>query len=475
MRSQSGLRFRVSASGIAAFARLSGDVNPLHVDPAYAERTQFGGVIAHGMLVVLTALDRLAASGAEGFSRVQATFPAPVHPNDDLEVVLRESDGKRRAEVVTNGIVCVRLRLSGHATIKNPAPLAPARARSQVPRSDEVASLDTIRGSLNVAGDERELERLFPHLVAQLGSRPVMALALVSSVVGMECPGLRSLFAELDVSLDTDTADLQESLEFEVTNADVEKRYVSLRLRGGGITATVGAFVRPESPKQPSMALVNSRVLRGEFADERALVIGGSRGIGEVAAKTLAAGGANVCVTYRTARAEAERVAAEIESAGGRCVIAPYDVETGESSEFLAKDFTLIVYMASPRIFRRRTSGFDRTAFDEFCAAYVAGFASTVSKFREAAKAPIAVLYPSTVMLDEDPSMAAEYAAAKAAGEALCRALSAADKGLIIAIERLPRILTDQTNSVVSAPSADPVDVLLPAFRALRDKRKNAE
>ncbi len=36
---------------IAAFAKLSGDENPLHTDEAYAQSTQFGNVVAHGMLL----------------------------------------------------------------------------------------------------------------------------------------------------------------------------------------------------------------------------------------------------------------------------------------------------------------------------------------------------------------------------------------------------------------------------------------
>lgn len=35
---------------VQAFARLTGDVNPLHVDPNYAERTSAGGQVVHGML-----------------------------------------------------------------------------------------------------------------------------------------------------------------------------------------------------------------------------------------------------------------------------------------------------------------------------------------------------------------------------------------------------------------------------------------
>ena len=40
----------VSEADILAFARVSGDINPLHTDSDYAATTQFGERIAHGML-----------------------------------------------------------------------------------------------------------------------------------------------------------------------------------------------------------------------------------------------------------------------------------------------------------------------------------------------------------------------------------------------------------------------------------------
>lgn len=39
-----------SAAVVEAFAELSGDFNPVHLDEAYAKTTPFGGRIAHGML-----------------------------------------------------------------------------------------------------------------------------------------------------------------------------------------------------------------------------------------------------------------------------------------------------------------------------------------------------------------------------------------------------------------------------------------
>jgi 3-hydroxybutyryl-CoA dehydratase len=42
----------VTEADIAAYAAVSGDDNPVHLDESYAARTQFKGRIAHGMLAV---------------------------------------------------------------------------------------------------------------------------------------------------------------------------------------------------------------------------------------------------------------------------------------------------------------------------------------------------------------------------------------------------------------------------------------
>lgn len=40
----------ITQQAVAAYARLTDDFNPIHMDPAFAGKTAMGGVIAHGTL-----------------------------------------------------------------------------------------------------------------------------------------------------------------------------------------------------------------------------------------------------------------------------------------------------------------------------------------------------------------------------------------------------------------------------------------
>ena len=73
----------------------------------------------------------------------------------------------------------------------------------------------------------------------------------------------------------------------------------------------------------------------GALTDKVALVTGASRGIGAATAKALAAAGAHVVLTGRTAR-DLENVEEEIHAAGGTATIAPMDLTESDSIARLA-------------------------------------------------------------------------------------------------------------------------------------------
>lgn len=70
-----------------AFARLSGDDNPIHVDPAFAARTKFGRTVAHGMLLY-GMICGLLSQHFPGVVQVEQNlmFPAPTFTGEEMAI-----------------------------------------------------------------------------------------------------------------------------------------------------------------------------------------------------------------------------------------------------------------------------------------------------------------------------------------------------------------------------------------------------
>jgi 3-hydroxybutyryl-CoA dehydratase len=71
------------------FARVTGDTNPVHLDQAYAEKTQFKGKIAHGALSVgllSTVLGNILPGHGTIYLSHEIKFLAPVRIGDTLTV-----------------------------------------------------------------------------------------------------------------------------------------------------------------------------------------------------------------------------------------------------------------------------------------------------------------------------------------------------------------------------------------------------
>ncbi len=84
----------VTEEEIDAFARLSGDFHPLHMDEAYAAKTPFGTRIAHGLLILSIATGLLTRIGfvaetLEAFLGLEWKFRAPVRIGDAIRVRVR--------------------------------------------------------------------------------------------------------------------------------------------------------------------------------------------------------------------------------------------------------------------------------------------------------------------------------------------------------------------------------------------------
>ncbi len=75
----------VTQEQITAYAEASGDHNPIHLDPEFASTTQFGGIVAHGMLTLAFVCEMLTQAFGKSWletGRLKVRFKAAARPGD---------------------------------------------------------------------------------------------------------------------------------------------------------------------------------------------------------------------------------------------------------------------------------------------------------------------------------------------------------------------------------------------------------
>lgn len=458
-----------TAEDQAAFARLSGDYNPIHVDPVAARRMVAGGQVVHGIHQALIALEA-ALSHQRGRGRsvcvtsLKAIFKNPVLVGDTAGFYLArlgeegcEIECREQGKVFSN--ISIGWAEGTAARRRVPPALAPEGVMEL-----GYEELRGRSGSLRLGVDGGLANAMFPVTADVLGLLRIAEVLALSRLVGMHCPGLHSLFGDCAVTIGN--GDGEDRLQYRVASMDERFAKVVMEVNGPGVSGKLTAFFRPPPERQPDMADVSRLVTAGCFSKSVALIAGGSRGLGEVTAKVIAAGGGHPMITYYKGADDAQRIAAEIRAAGARCDVLRLDVRAAELDALPAVPRSLY-YFATPKIFGRRRAFFDYELLRDFEDVYVTSFGRLIDKLTAGNGAMVKVFYPSSVAVDEPIRALAEYAMAKRLGEELCDFYNRYSTQVEILIDRLPRIKTDQTSTLMEVPAEDAIDVMLPLVSRL--------
>lgn len=95
----------ITQEKINRYALAGGDSNPLHTDPEFAAGTEFGGTIAHGMLLLAYLSEMMTAAFGRAWlsgGRLKIRFKAPARPGDIVSAVghvVRVAGGRTVCEV----------------------------------------------------------------------------------------------------------------------------------------------------------------------------------------------------------------------------------------------------------------------------------------------------------------------------------------------------------------------------------------
>lgn len=454
-----------------AFSQLSGDYNPIHTDPVFARRTLAGGQVVHGIHQMLAALQSALAMKAAQKSepeivRIKALFVKPVLVGETIFLRLAEpqTDRTQVTGIYRNEeILKVTIDWGGHR--KNAkAPLAIPTLQHEAVTELSFAEAECKSGEIDLGLNFDLACRIFPLAAPALGPTAFAEVLGLTRLVGMHCPGLHSLFNECAVDFGSLSGNTR--LHYRVEKTDARFGKILMSVVGPSTTARLTTFFRPAPQMQPGMEEVARRVQPGSFAKSTALIVGGSRGLGEITARVIAAGGGHPVITYHRGAEDAERIASEIRAAGGSCSVMALDVRSREPLLLQLSAANLmpssLYYFATPKIFGRRRGFFDYETLQDFMEVYVTAFGQLVDRVTSICPGVLRVFYPSTIAVEENMRELAEYSMAKRAGEELCAFYNQHSEKVKIVINRLPRIHTDQTNTLMPIPAENALDVMIP-------------
>jgi hypothetical protein len=450
---------------------ISGDNNPVHLDPVRARRFLFGKTVVHGVHLLMWALDSLFSTRKDNYriSAVRASFRRPVFPGDQVTIEY-PSDSEESVRLVITSVGEVKAnvqvefyRMHGVSDQTcSPHPEAPTPYEPRVLTDDDLPGLE---GTLALHLPKIEYRRLFPNLARSVEPLQASALLSISRLVGVECPGLNSILYEIDLA--DEASQMTSDMNYKLAAFDERTQRVSLDVVSPFLSGSVIAFVRPEPVSQADCAELSVLVEDDEFSDQNALIVGASRGLGEVTAKLLAMGGAAVTGTFNVGKDDADQVAEEINSAGGRIRFVHLDVTQSDFLESFANegdlDLTHLYYFCSPKIPLNQTGKFSTETLEDLFQFYVSHFIELTNVLVESRLSR--AFYPSTIFLDETPPGMGEYSVAKSAGEAACAILEKIYPKLQIYRPRLPPTNTDQTASILPARRDDPSTLMLKHLR----------
>jgi len=453
------MSFRISNESQANFAILSGDYNPLHIDEEFSRRSQFGVPVVHGMHLLLLALEKSTLTGLVQIRNLQIEFRSAVKVDELFSIRMKNEGEVKTFTVFTEDRVCARFKILTEP-IDNQVKVEDASLQKEP--CSESFSVETdigISGTFRDCFDKSLFHESFPRISQCMNHADIALLLAITRTIGMKCPGKQALFRSLNWQRVDEIN--QAAGRFVAKSIDRRFRMVTVKFDYRDVSSTAQVMVRREAVTQHGSDRILDLVNANEFEGVSAIVIGGSRGLGELTTRILALGGAKVLFTYYKGHTDSHTLQLDL---GEKVECVQFDAhKPSEHSLNLMKNFmpNRLFYFATPPIVRKSTPTWSDSVYKEFKDVYVDCFSTLISHLNVEG-----TFYPSSTFLDSNEDGFTEYVQAKLEGEARCEELRKKYPKNRILTVRLPPLITDQTSEKLGSDSSGNILEILPHIRA---------
>ena len=337
---------------ITNFANLSGDWNPFHINKTFARRLASGEIVVHGISSFLWGLEEVIKEINQIPSAIRCNFLKPVLENEEIFTELDGTDELSTKFLIRSKSeikVFIEVTLNGQTNEKD---FQSSEFDIASPLNNSFEELKDLSGVLNVSGNSELFSKSWPTLTKKLGVLPVASIINLSRLVGMYCPGQNSIFSSMDFELNQNHN--HSNINWNGKSHSHKVAPIRIDIAGAGIKGNLEVFYRPVPINQESMDLISSKISDLDFSDQTALIIGGSRGLGETVSKIISASGGKVVLTYYKGKEDAQDLMNEINKYKNSCSILGLNVlneeEVKKNLGILIDEVDMIFYFASPKI-----------------------------------------------------------------------------------------------------------------------------
>ena len=450
------------------FSKLSGDLNPIHLDQSYAANTLFQKIVVHGLNIVIWSLEKVIPSNIKNIIRIKINFLKIVYLNEEIFLNVIKKN-KNEIQIIIKSKIEEKIIIKTFISNKKiffKRNIHNLNYNKKIILKRKI--LKKINGFLYLQKNIKLIKRNFPKINNTIAVEKIIRLISLSRLVGIQLNSNPGILASIDLSFQN--CNLKNKILFKVKKFIKKFSFCELDIEGNGIKAKIEAFIIPEL-NDFSFKKIKQKIPKKLFLRKNVLIIGGSNGLGEIAVKILCALDANVTFTYNNNYINAKRIILDIKKNHLKCKCVKFNVTKikKKDTKFLkSKEFENIYYFPTPKIMP--TKKFNNDLYKKYLNYYVLSFKKILKNIKNCSKKKIKIFFPSTIYISEKNKKFQEYVNAKKKAENICNSINKRNNlQYHVLYERLPRILTRQSSSFYDLNYSDGFKIILNIIKKLNN------
>ena len=447
------------------FSKLSGDLNPIHLNKSYAANTLFQKIVVHGLNLTVWALEKTIPFDIKNIKRIKINFLKIVQLNEEVFLNLIKKNNKANQIVIKSKIekkIIIETFLSNNEVyfkknIHNFSYNKKTIFKKKI--------IKKINGFIYLQKNANLIKKNFPKINNDIAIQKIIRLISLSRLIGTQLNNNPGIIASIDLSFEN--CNLKNKIFFKLKKFLKKFSFCELNIEGNGIKGNIESFLIPEF-KNISFEKIKKKLPKKIFLKKNILIIGGSNGLGEIAVKILCALGANVTFTYNNNYINAKKIILDIKKNNNKCKCVKLDVNNLDKKDIIflnSMEFENIYYFATPKIIP--TKKFNKNLYKKYLNYYVISFKKILKNIKYTDK-KIKIFFPSTIYIDKINKNFLEYIKAKKKAENLCNSINKKNNlKYDVLYERLPRILTRQSSSFYDLNYSDGFKIILKIIKRI--------